>query len=232
MTDAEYLFRQDIKEKKAAGRGRFHKKSGAKSKKCTLPSDRLTKKQRERLNGKVMTFNPNHFYSWEQFKEFSDDLQLKYINHLISKYDVGTYTISRVLFKRGGSLLTNHFTRKDLLKYVNGQDVKHPLDKKYAFIEAIEKATATSNSEEEEHLDNKEDPITVTYEVKKEEKTESVPASIEVISDPVSKADKTENVEISDFLIRMNKFDDNTWNIIKTMFGDQKVNITISVMKG
>ena len=50
MKDAEYVFRKDIQDKKSIGRGAFHKKTGSKSKKCTLPSDYLSGKEKKALN--------------------------------------------------------------------------------------------------------------------------------------------------------------------------------------
>ncbi len=53
MTDAEYLFRRDSADKKVTARSANKRVSGAKSKKCTLPSDYLTAAQKKRLNGEV-----------------------------------------------------------------------------------------------------------------------------------------------------------------------------------
>lgn len=48
MTDAEYLFRRDSADKKATARSANKRVSGAKSKKCTLPSDYLTAAQKKK----------------------------------------------------------------------------------------------------------------------------------------------------------------------------------------
>ena len=56
MTDEEYLFRQTERETKRTARGAAAKKCGSKSKKCSLPSDYLSAKQRKGLNGKVMEY--------------------------------------------------------------------------------------------------------------------------------------------------------------------------------
>ena len=50
MTDAEYVFQQDVKERKKMKTGAMHRKCGSKSKKCTLPSDYLTPSQKKKLN--------------------------------------------------------------------------------------------------------------------------------------------------------------------------------------
>lgn len=119
MTDERYVYQQDIKEKKQAGRGAFHKKSGAKSKKCNFPSDYLTRKEKEKLNGECKTWSMNKFYSWSEFKEMPDDIQLRYINFLIGKYDVGLGVIGSDIFKLGSAVLHKYLKRKDLMQYVN-----------------------------------------------------------------------------------------------------------------
>lgn len=48
MNDIEFILKEDIKEKKKAGSGYRYKKNGSKSKKCTLPSDNLSKKEIEK----------------------------------------------------------------------------------------------------------------------------------------------------------------------------------------
>lgn len=119
MTDERYIYQQDIKEKKQAGRGAFHKKSGAKSKKCNFPSDYLTRKEKEKLNGECKTWSMNKFYSWSEFKEMPDDIQLRYVNYLIGKYDVGLSTIGPEVFKLGNGVLNRHLHKKGLMPYVN-----------------------------------------------------------------------------------------------------------------
>ena len=63
MNDEKYAFIEDVTERKSIARGAFHKKGGAKSNKCTLPSDYLTRKEREKMNGEVKTWNLNKFYT-------------------------------------------------------------------------------------------------------------------------------------------------------------------------
>lgn len=48
MNDIEFILKEDIKKKKQAGSGYRYKKNGSKSKKCSLPSDNLSKKEIEK----------------------------------------------------------------------------------------------------------------------------------------------------------------------------------------
>lgn len=87
MTDAEFVFKEDIRERKQMKSGAMHKKNGSKSKKCTLPSDYLTTKKKKKLNGPVTTINMSKPYNdWKEFLGFPKDLQAEYINGLIKNY--------------------------------------------------------------------------------------------------------------------------------------------------
>lgn len=87
MTDEEYVFRQDIRERKAAGRGAYHKKCGSKSKYVRLPSDNLTNAEKKRRNGEVKTYNINKcITNYADFKELPTDLMHTYITNCRDKF--------------------------------------------------------------------------------------------------------------------------------------------------
>ena len=59
MTDEEYIFRQTERERKRDGRGAFNRVCGSKSKKCSLPSDHMTRKEIIAMSGEVQTYTLN-----------------------------------------------------------------------------------------------------------------------------------------------------------------------------
>ena len=75
-------FDADVKMKKSLASGAKHRKSGSKSKKCTLPSDSLTIKEKNALNGETHTLNLNHAYSIEGLSVFSKQTQRDYLIYL------------------------------------------------------------------------------------------------------------------------------------------------------
>lgn len=75
-------FDTDVKMKKAIASGAKHRKSGSKSKKCTLPSDNLTIKEKNALNGETHTLNLNHAYAIEDLSVFSKQTQRDYLIYL------------------------------------------------------------------------------------------------------------------------------------------------------
>jgi hypothetical protein len=119
LSDEEYTFRQDVKEKKSIGRGAFAKKNGSKSKKCTLPYEYLTKKEREKLNGEVISFNPKAFYTYDEFKALPEEYQVKYVNSLLNRYNCSLVAISTYVFGMDRNTLNNHLRRTNQLQYVN-----------------------------------------------------------------------------------------------------------------
>ena len=56
--------------------------NGSKSRKCTLPHERLTKKERNAMNGEVKTYNVGKPMNWHTFKGMPLDLQKQYIRRL------------------------------------------------------------------------------------------------------------------------------------------------------
>lgn len=101
MNDYEYAFKEDAKEKKAAGRVAFARKGGSKSKRCSLPSDNLTPAQKRALNGEVKTYDLNKPMAWDFFKMMPKDLQEEYIRKIVATFAVSLKGIDQELF--GGS---------------------------------------------------------------------------------------------------------------------------------
>lgn len=118
MTDEEYMFKQTEIERKRIGRGDRNKKRGG-GKYVRLPSDQMTKKEREAMNGEVKTFKIKPFYTWEEFKSLPDDLQIKHINSLITRYDVSISAISTGVFGLSDSGLMWYINNKNMKQYIN-----------------------------------------------------------------------------------------------------------------
>lgn len=87
MTDERFVFTQDVRERSKMKIGAFHKKNGSKSKKCTLPSDHLTAKQKKELNGECETLKLNEpFRDWKAFKKYAVTMKTTYLDNLIHNY--------------------------------------------------------------------------------------------------------------------------------------------------
>ena len=85
MTDAEYLFKQTERERKRNSYGEKNKKRGG-GRIVRLPSDNLTKKEREAMNGETVTYKVHSPVKWPEFKRWPPDIQREYFKRLDTSY--------------------------------------------------------------------------------------------------------------------------------------------------
>ena len=114
MNDYEYAFHQDVSEKKNIAHSASHRRNGSKTKYVSLPSDHLTKKEKEALNGPVKTIKMNAPMNWEDFKSLDFDLQEKYIQCLIDGYSASSADIAKMFGLARGSSVTSYISRNKL----------------------------------------------------------------------------------------------------------------------
>lgn len=132
MTDAEYLFRQDIREKKSANRGARAKVSGSKTKYCGLPSDNLTAAQLKRRNSPVYTYNISKCLSFNEFKHLPDDLQRQYLSTLTTTYRVPLKTIAEAMGCAKSSM--SRYAEQVGFRAMRGLKAPTPDDKWFDFV--------------------------------------------------------------------------------------------------
>jgi hypothetical protein len=118
MTDEKYVFRETEKERKRLARGAYSKVSGAKSKKCKMPSEYLTEGERKKLNGPEESYNLNKQYEWEEFKKLPVDIQQLYMQNLIDKHGARAEDIAAYLGTNAGNLGNWNWRHKIKLKYM------------------------------------------------------------------------------------------------------------------
>ena len=109
MTDFEY----DTWQKKILAKNATKRKCGAKSKKCTLPSDYLTSKQIRERNGKIVSFNLNAPMTWSQYITLPDDIKKEYILTLRKKYNANQKVIAE-MFGCAESTISSEMKRLNL----------------------------------------------------------------------------------------------------------------------
>ena len=222
LSDEEYVFQQDIREKKAAGRGAFHKKCGSKSKKCTLPSDYLTRKEKAKLNSECKSWSMKKFYSWEEFKQMPDDIRLQYVHSLINRYNIGLATIAENVFHVSNAALRKNFEKSNLLEFVNKSS------KGSGVVKGTKQLLVDMGLAVEEAADDISEPKIEmpTIEVVESEPIVEAP-SVEV-AEPVIVEKKTLS-DIRHVAIDLNGFDDDLWDFFKGCFKYQAVSIHMSI---
>lgn len=109
MTDFDY----DCLQKKRIANQAKYRKNGSKSKKCTLPSDRLTHKQWKERCGAVMSYNFGSPMNWEDFKQMPERIQAEYITNLQEKYSATATDLAK-MFGVKPLTVTRHVASKNL----------------------------------------------------------------------------------------------------------------------
>lgn len=98
MTDEKYLFTQDVRQKKNVARSarnrRTHTGKGGAVK---FPSDFMTRKELNAMNGELKSYRLNEPMPWKEFKKMPDDVKTVYIKTLRQKYGVSDSKISKML---------------------------------------------------------------------------------------------------------------------------------------
>ena len=79
-------FDYEVMMRKRLARNARRKKNGSKSKRCSLPSDRMTPKQWKERNSEVMSYNLSKPMKWQEFKSMPEDLQEQYIRTLHNEH--------------------------------------------------------------------------------------------------------------------------------------------------
>lgn len=118
-TNEEYVLEQTNKERAILRRSASRKKSGSRSHKVSFPSDGLTKKQKERMNGEVVNYNLKSKMSWGEFKAMPNDLQQMYLDRLTDVYRGRGVDIAE-MFGTSGSNLSKYAKQNRLKLKFNG----------------------------------------------------------------------------------------------------------------
>lgn len=105
MTDEKFVFEQTSRERKRTARGAYAKKGGSRSKRCSLPSDYLTAKQRKELNGPVETYDliVNEPITAEKWNRFHPLAKKSYIKTCFRQHHARLKDIAAMLGKSGSN---------------------------------------------------------------------------------------------------------------------------------
>lgn len=100
MTDEKYTFIEDVREKKKTATGAYHKRTHCgKGGAIRFPSDFMTKKERDAMNGEVKSYKLNAPMSWAEFKAMPDDIKITYITALHNKFNVSDTKLAEMFGK-------------------------------------------------------------------------------------------------------------------------------------
>lgn len=96
MTDEQFMFVSDVSDKKRTARGIHNKRThNGKGGHVKFPSDYLSRKEKNAMNGEVKTYQMNKPISYAEFKKYPNDLKITYIQNLRKRFDVPDIEIAR-----------------------------------------------------------------------------------------------------------------------------------------
>ena len=106
MRDEEYEFFSDCREKKSTAASAFKRRTHTgKGGRVRFPSDHLSKKELEKMNGETKSYRLNEPMSWQEFKAMPEDIQKMYLTLLIKKYNPSASDIGKMMGCCGQSVL-------------------------------------------------------------------------------------------------------------------------------
>lgn len=136
MKDEEYVFRTDVRDKGITARSARNKRThNGKGGRVKFPSDHLTKKELNAMNGEVKSYRLNEPMSWNEFKAMPFDIQAQYVKLLRARYKVpyeeigkmfgvGRDTVQKHLekqgFEAGGKFPRGSFNKDGWIAFING----------------------------------------------------------------------------------------------------------------
>ncbi len=98
MRDEEYVFRQESREKAITARSAHNRRSHCgRGGRVKLPSDYMTKKELNAMNGEVKTYRLNEPMKWHEFKAMPDEHKETYIKLLRNKWNVSDNYIAQMM---------------------------------------------------------------------------------------------------------------------------------------
>lgn len=211
MTDAEFIFRTDCAEKKKIGHGYSHKNRTGKGP-VKFPSDYLSKKEKIALNGELMSYSMNDFYTWDEFRRMPEHIQVEYLQHIVDKYHLGFTSISKLMFSKSKNTLHNYI-------------IDHKLNKKGLI--GVGKG----------HRDNDNDMLRLLSDMEAAVKQvdpepivdiceEEAPVMME--SEEIEEA-KPEKPTLNRISFEMNGWDYMLLDMVSKSFGDKAVRVSITV---
>jgi hypothetical protein len=161
MTDEKYQFIKDVTEKNSLLRGaRSRKTHNGKRGRVKFPSDYLTKKELQKMNGECKSYRLNDPMEWDEFISMPDDVKISYIKLLRQKFDVPGKYIARMLGVNP-VYYSKEINRLGISVGKNSRSGNRPWDKKgfWAWVNGTSIPTETKEEETLEESVTEEIPV-------------------------------------------------------------------------
>lgn len=223
--EIERELESEIRHRKSIGQQAKHKKNGCRSKKCSLPSDRYTKKQLKGLNGEVMIRSMRKPMSWAEFKSMPADLQKEYLVGLRDKYGARAVDVA-AMFGIIGTSLSAYLRRNDLRVFAasGGRKSAEAEAKWRAFLNGEAAQQDEVQEQQPATLETEEQPAEAVQQLPKVEDV-AQPEAVNVPRQPSMKCQTTFTMHctgafnVYDFIMELGKFIDEGQPVDITLTG-------------
>lgn len=148
MNDFDY----DCYIKKNIARSATKKKCGSKSKKCSLPSDSLTKKQWNERCGDIMSYRIGAPMTWKEFCNLPKDIKEEYANNLVMNYSANANDLARMFGVSTATIFRLVKNESLNIKFPRGR--RSPGSGIGSFGDFLGMNSATAENNEQKHIDD------------------------------------------------------------------------------
>ena len=111
MNDAEFVFNETNRERKRVGWGANNKVRGG-GRVVRMPSDGMSRKEKEAMNGEMKSYDLGKPMAWATFKNSPHDIQQEYLDRIVQRFNNVPQSLVAEMFKlsRGSfwTYLNNH----------------------------------------------------------------------------------------------------------------------------
>lgn len=161
MTDEVYEFMQDCADKKVTARSARNKRThNGKGGRVRLPSDFLTKKEREAMNGECKSYRMNEPITWEEFNTWPKEHKITYIKLLREKFNAPDYAIAEMMGRDRWSFGDWIFSA-GLNVGKNGRPRTWDKDGFLAWRDGVKDGVVTKSEDPVEEVVQPDDPIVI-----------------------------------------------------------------------
>lgn len=163
MKDETYAFISDVKDKKITARSARNTRTHCgKGGRVRFPSDNLSKKELQQMNGECKSYRLNDPMTWKEFKSMPDDIKITYIKLLRKKFKVPFVHIGKMM-----GVAQNTISKEILrLGLSEGQHNSKPKWDKEGFWAWVNRVSMTAPEEDpfEPAPEPAPEPVTVSEE--------------------------------------------------------------------
>ena len=126
MNDAEYVFNETNRERKRVGWGANNKVRGG-GRVVRMPSDGMSRREKEAMNGEMKSYDLGKPMVWEAFKNSPHDIQQEYLDRIVQRFNNVPQSLVAEMFKLSRGSFWTYLNNHDL-SFRRGDNKKTKVD--------------------------------------------------------------------------------------------------------